>query len=196
MIALYPYQRSGARGSAFRRLAWAATLSLGFSGWSAFADEKADAPKRQETIYVYGTSGGYTQEVSRGATKTDTPIVEIAQAMTVITGDLMRDQAMTGLGDPLRFVPGVTAAQGEGHRDVAAASAGQTAQITGTTSSAPAGRGLPLVPEQSAGVWNKSRISDPFDLGLGMLWQDDRFASISNAIVLPSFRGGAGYHGF
>ncbi len=117
MTILYRRRRMGAPGLAVRQLACAATLSLGFPGWSAFADEQADAPKRQETIYVYGTSGGYTQEVSRGATKTDTPIVEIAQAITVITGDLMRDQAMTGIGDALRFVPGVTAAQGEGHRD-------------------------------------------------------------------------------
>ena len=107
----------GAQRFAVRLLGCAAALSAGFSGWAAFAEEKSEAPKRQETVYVYGTKTGYTQEESRGATKTDTPIVEIAQAMTVITGDLMRDQAMTGVGEALRFVPGVTVAQGEGHRD-------------------------------------------------------------------------------
>ncbi len=114
--------RSGPLGRktlAVRLLGCAATLSLGFvaAGLTATAEEEADAPKRQETIYVYGTSTGYTEDDSRGATKTDTPIVEIPQAMTVITGDLMRDQAMTGVGEALRFVPGVTVAQGEGHRD-------------------------------------------------------------------------------
>ena len=107
----------GAQRFAVRLLGCAAALSAGFSGWAAFAEEKSEAPKRQETVYVYGTKTGYTQDESRGATKTDTPIVEIAQAMTVITGDLMRDQAMSGVGEALRFVPGVTVAQGEGHRD-------------------------------------------------------------------------------
>ncbi|MBU3919492.1 MAG: TonB-dependent receptor plug domain-containing protein, partial [Alphaproteobacteria bacterium] len=99
-------------------LGCAATLGLGLGGGLvAAADEAPDEVKRQETVYVYGARSGYTEDTSRGATKTDTPIVEIPQAMTVITGDLMRDQATTGVGEALRFVPGVTVAQGEGHRD-------------------------------------------------------------------------------
>jgi TonB-dependent Receptor Plug Domain len=117
MITPHRGRSAGAQSFAVRLLGCAAALSLGFSGSTAFAEEKDEAPKRQETIYVYGTSSGYTEDESRGATKTDTPIVEIAQAVTVITGDLMRDQAMTGVGEALRFVPGVTVAQGEGHRD-------------------------------------------------------------------------------
>jgi catecholate siderophore receptor len=79
--------------------------------------------------------------------------------------------------------------QGEVMRgwDVAAAYAWQNAEITETTSAAPAGRSAPLVPEQSASLWNKVRTTDRFDLGLGVIWQDDRFASISNAVVLPSY---------
>ncbi len=96
----------------------AATLGLGLIyALPAQADDATDGLKRQETVYVYGTKTGYSEDTSRGATKTDTPIVEIPQAMTVITGDLMRDQAMSGVGEALRFVPGVTVAQGEGHRD-------------------------------------------------------------------------------
>nr|MCU0733300.1 TonB-dependent receptor [Hyphomonas sp.] len=52
---------------------------------------------------------------------------------------------------------------------------------------APAGRDVPLVPEQSASVWSKVRTTDRLDLGLGVVWQDDRFATISNAVVLPAF---------
>jgi len=108
----------GGQRLSVRLLGCAATLSLGFAtSLPAVAEEEADAPKRQETVYVYGARTGYAEDESRGATKTDTPIVEIPQAMTVITGDLMRDQAMTGVGEALRFVPGVTVAQGEGHRD-------------------------------------------------------------------------------
>jgi catecholate siderophore receptor len=71
--------------------------------------------------------------------------------------------------------------------DVAAAYAWQSAEITETTSSAPAGRELALVPEHSASFWNKFRATGRLDLGFGMIWQDDRFASISNAVVLPSY---------
>lgn len=117
MITPHRGNAVGAHRFVLRLLGCAATLSLGFSGGAASAEEKPEAPQRQETVYVYGTKTGYTQDESRGATKTDTPIVEIAQAMTVITGDLMRDQAMTGVGEALRFVPGVSVAQGEGHRD-------------------------------------------------------------------------------
>lgn len=83
----------------------------------ASAEDLADDVARQETVYVYGARSGYNEDTSRGATKTDTPIVDIPQAMTVVTGDLMRDQAMSGVGEALRYVPGVTVAQGEGHRD-------------------------------------------------------------------------------
>ncbi|MFN3911928.1 TonB-dependent receptor [Hyphomonas sp.] len=106
------------RQRAARLLGCAATLGIGFGGGlTAMAEDAPDDVKRQETVYVYGARSGYAEDTSRGATKTDTPIVEIPQAMTVITGDLMRDQAMTGVGEALRFVPGVTVAQGEGHRD-------------------------------------------------------------------------------
>jgi len=106
------------RPLSLRLLGCAATFSLCFSaGLTAQAEDAPDDVKRQDTIYVYGTSTGYNEDTSRGATKTDTPIIEIPQAMTVITGDLMRDQAVSGVGEALRFVPGVTVAQGEGHRD-------------------------------------------------------------------------------
>ena len=83
----------------------------------AAAEEAPGDLARPDTVYVYGAKNSYTEGTSRGATKTDTAIVGIPQAMTVLTGDLLRDQATTGVGDALRFVPGVTVAQGEGHRD-------------------------------------------------------------------------------
>ncbi|MDO9245414.1 MAG: TonB-dependent siderophore receptor [Phenylobacterium sp.] len=51
------------------------------------------------------------------ATKTDTPLRDVPQAMTVITDELIRDQAMQTMADVVRYVPGVTMGQGEGHRD-------------------------------------------------------------------------------
>ncbi|MET0335606.1 MAG: TonB-dependent siderophore receptor, partial [Rhizobacter sp.] len=43
--------------------------------------------------------------------------IEVPQSVTVITSDLIRDQAMQSMADLVRYVPGIGAAQGEGNRD-------------------------------------------------------------------------------
>lgn len=60
---------------------------------------------------------GYTAKSTTTATKTDTPIKDIPQAVTVITAEQAADQGSRSLGQALSYVPGVTVAQGEGHRD-------------------------------------------------------------------------------
>jgi catecholate siderophore receptor len=54
---------------------------------------------------------------SSTATRTDTPLKEIPASITVVPAEVIKDQAMQGLGDVLRYVPGVTVHQGEGNRD-------------------------------------------------------------------------------
>lgn len=63
----------------------------------------------------------------------------------------------------------------------------QSAEITSTTSSAQAGRKAPLAPEFSASLWNRVRLTEQFDVALGVIHQGEQFASISNAVVLPSY---------
>ncbi len=63
----------------------------------------------------------------------------------------------------------------------------QDAEITSTTSSAPAGRDAPLVPEFSASLWNRVSITDRFDVAFGVIHQGEQFASISNSVILPSY---------
>lgn len=63
----------------------------------------------------------------------------------------------------------------------------QNAEITSTSSSAPAGRKAPLVPEFSASLWNRIRVTEQIDIALGVIHQGEQFASISNAVVLPSY---------
>ena len=53
----------------------------------------------------------------RSATKTDTLIRDVQQAISVVDRDTMSDLNMTGMGDVVRYVPGVGYAQGEGNRD-------------------------------------------------------------------------------
>lgn len=60
---------------------------------------------------------GYQARRSRSATRTDTPLRDVPQSVSVVTTELIRDQAMQGLADVTRYVPGVTMGQGEGNRD-------------------------------------------------------------------------------
>jgi catecholate siderophore receptor len=51
------------------------------------------------------------------ATRTDTPLRDVPQAVSVIPRSLIADQTMSSMTDVVRYVPGVGMAQGEGHRD-------------------------------------------------------------------------------
>src|SRR5690606_21560063 len=51
------------------------------------------------------------------ATKTDGPLLDAPQSVSVVTRDLIADQAMQGMADVVQYVPGITMGQGEGHRD-------------------------------------------------------------------------------
>lgn len=54
---------------------------------------------------------------STTATKTDTPLRDVPQSVTVIRREVIEQQTMRGMGDVVRYVPGVGMAQGEGNRD-------------------------------------------------------------------------------
>ncbi|HEX2078096.1 MAG TPA: TonB-dependent siderophore receptor [Longimicrobium sp.] len=60
---------------------------------------------------------GYATPRTTTATRTDTPLRDAPQSISVVTGELIADQAMQGMADVVRYVPGVSMGQGEGHRD-------------------------------------------------------------------------------
>ena len=60
---------------------------------------------------------GYGVEAITSATRTRTPLRDTPQAVSVVTREVMRDQGMNALADVVRYLPGVTMAQGEGNRD-------------------------------------------------------------------------------
>ena len=71
-----------------------------------------------EKVTVIGErETGYQASRSRSSTKTDTPLIDTPQAITVVTRELIQDQAMRSMADVVRYVPGVGMAQGEGNRD-------------------------------------------------------------------------------
>ena len=81
------------------------------------ADDAWDESK-VEHIEVVGQQGQkYRIDTTSTATKTNTLLRDIPQAITVVTEELIADQSMQNMGDVVRYVPGVQMAQGEGHRD-------------------------------------------------------------------------------
>jgi catecholate siderophore receptor len=77
----------------------------------------ADGNESPEVITISGTRIGYDLDSTRSATKTDTPLLDIPQSISIITSQLIGDQGMRSMADVVRYVPGVQMAQGEGHRD-------------------------------------------------------------------------------
>jgi catecholate siderophore receptor len=63
----------------------------------------------------------------------------------------------------------------------------QKAKITETTTAAPEGRQVPLVPRHSFSLWNRYDVSKTLGLGLGIIARSKSYASISNAVKLPGY---------
>jgi catecholate siderophore receptor len=62
-------------------------------------------------------SAGYLATVVDAATKTSTPLRDVPQSVSVVTHELVSDQLMSSVGDVVRYIPGITAHQGENNRD-------------------------------------------------------------------------------
>jgi len=108
--------------------------------------------------------------------RTNTRAIDPITSLTVLTGEQRSE------GFELGLAGAVTDAW-----SVMAGYAIQNSEITKTTTAAPAGREVPLVPEQTFALWNHYRFTEDFAAGLGVTHQTEMFASISNAVVLPSF---------
>ena len=59
----------------------------------------------------------YQTQVVGSATKTLTLLRDVPQSVTVVPKEQIRDQMLTSVGDVVRYMPGVTAHQGENNRD-------------------------------------------------------------------------------
>jgi catecholate siderophore receptor len=104
-----------------RPLCAAIALSLGtIASTPARADDAAAlAPTAlpKVTVTAEHESEGYLTQRNRSAMKTDTPLLDVPQSVSVVTRDLIQDQSMQSLMDVVRYVPGAGMAQGEGNRD-------------------------------------------------------------------------------
>lgn len=60
---------------------------------------------------------GYAARRTSGATRIDAALRDVPQAVGVVGRELVDDQSMQSMADVVRYLPGITMAQGEGHRD-------------------------------------------------------------------------------
>jgi catecholate siderophore receptor len=70
---------------------------------------------QRETVTVTETARQVA--ATNTGTKTPTLLIDIPQSISIVSRDLIKDQMMMRIGDVVRYVPGVTAIQGENNRD-------------------------------------------------------------------------------
>ena len=90
----------------------AAPVMAGAAASAAGADAAAD-----ETIVVTGQRIEYGVRATPSATRTNTDVRDIPQALTVISEGQIEDQQLRSVADLLYFVPGATPGTGEANRD-------------------------------------------------------------------------------
>ena len=61
--------------------------------------------------------GRYLSIDKMNAVKTPTPIIDVPQSLSIISSRQIEEQAFRSVGDVLRYTPGLSISQGEGHRD-------------------------------------------------------------------------------
>jgi catecholate siderophore receptor len=79
--------------------------------------DSAEASEQGEAIVVTGQRPEYGARSTGSATRTNTAIKDIPQALTIISESQIEDQGLRSIADLLTFVPGATPGTGEGNRD-------------------------------------------------------------------------------
>ncbi len=109
---------AGTKKRARRAAGLSIMLAAGAASAASAEIDGSDRPLMvADTITVVGERFTYADQSISSATKTETLLRDVPQSITVVTEDLIKDQAMRSMADVVRYVPGVSMAQGEGHRD-------------------------------------------------------------------------------
>src|SRR5688500_5896142 len=103
--------------SKFPSLSLAAALLCTAVPTFAETADSADMAEAADTIVVTGQRPEYGARSTATATRTNTDIRNIPQALTIISESQIEDQSLRSIADVLTFVPGATPGTGEGNRD-------------------------------------------------------------------------------
>jgi catecholate siderophore receptor len=86
--------------------------------------ESARRPEQQPAAQPFAVSqdartgtAGYFSGSTSVATRTNTPLIDVPQSVSVLTKDFIQDQGTHSITELSRYVPGVAVHQGEGNRD-------------------------------------------------------------------------------
>ncbi len=110
--------RFATRALATRALSATLSTALFCIAQASYAAEgESDAAMDGREIIVTGSLDGYRTVNTTTGTKTNTAILDVPQAISVVTEQQINDQAIRSMADLVRLIPGVSSGQGEGHRD-------------------------------------------------------------------------------
>ncbi len=119
---MYKFQRLATTGltlalaqTVFAQSSYAQIQAQAQSGQTVFggASSMPSAQLNDEII----TQGRYLSIDKLNAVKTPTPIINVPQSLSIVSAIQIENQAFTNFGDILRYTPGLSISQGEGHRD-------------------------------------------------------------------------------
>ena len=82
-------------------------IGISLFAFSVFAEDVEEIVVKGKVLY--------SDQVN--ALKTPTAIVDVPQAVSIVTDEDIRKQGIREIGDIVRYTPGVNTSQGEGHRD-------------------------------------------------------------------------------
>src|SRR5215510_1789820 len=83
---------------------------------AAGSDTAAAPPRTLPKVTVSADEQSYKADTG-ASLKTDAPLRDTPQSISIVTRKLMDDQSMQNIADVVRYVPGIGMAQGEGNRD-------------------------------------------------------------------------------
>jgi len=78
-------------------------------------DRNAESEREESDRILIVGNVLYSDQIN--ALRTPTPIIDVPQSLTIVTGDEFRERGFDSIGDIVDYTPGVTNSQGEGHRD-------------------------------------------------------------------------------
>src|SRR5690349_16070724 len=96
---------------------FAAALAWSASPASAADTSSTGESAEQPDIVITGQQLKYGVRSTSTATKTNTDVKDIPQALTTVTSQQIADQQLRSVGDLLLYVPGASYGGGEGNRD-------------------------------------------------------------------------------
>jgi len=88
--------------------------STAFTGIAAAQNTDGETDRDIEEIIV---EGKYLSIDKLNSVKTPTPVLDVPQSLSILTNEQIEEQAFQNFGDILRYTPGLSISQGEGHRD-------------------------------------------------------------------------------